>query len=127
MRVQPLTTVLTATLAGALLGPAEAAPPFPSRQITIVVPFAAGGPSDAMARLVAQGLAEKVGARVIVENVAGAGGTIGSARVAPAEPDGHTLGFGNIGTPAANAGLLKALPHKPLTHFEPGGLLAVRP
>src|SRR4051812_26465169 len=112
MHVHPFTTLLTATLAGAFLCPVQAAP-FPSRQITIVVPFAAGGPSDAMARLVAQGLGETMGARVIVENMAGAGGTIGSARVSRAEPDGHTLVFGNIGTHAANVGLYKALPYNP--------------
>jgi tripartite-type tricarboxylate transporter receptor subunit TctC len=126
MRVHPLTTLLTATLTSAFLCPAQAAP-FPSRQITIVVPFAAGGPSDAMARLVAQGLGEAVGARVIVENVAGAGGTIGSARVSRAEPDGHTLVFGNIGTHAANAGLYKALPYNPENDFEPVALLASVP
>jgi tripartite-type tricarboxylate transporter receptor subunit TctC len=102
----------------------HAGPPFPARQITIVVPFAAGGPSDAMARLIAQGLGEKVGARVIVENMPGAGGTIGSARVSRADPDGHTLVFGNIGTHAANVGLYKALPYSPETDFEPVALIA---
>ena len=107
--------------------PAHTERPFPSRQITIVVPFAAGGPSDTMARLVAQGIGEKVGGRVIVENIAGAGGTIGSARVARADPDGHTLVFGNIGTHAANAGLYKSLPYDPETDFEPVALLASVP
>jgi tripartite-type tricarboxylate transporter receptor subunit TctC len=107
--------------------PAHTEQPFSSRQITIVVPFAAGGPSDAMARLVAQGIGEKVGGRVIVENVPGAGGTIGSARVSRADPDGHTLVFGNIGTHAANAGLYKSLPYDPETGFEPVALLASVP
>src|SRR5262245_34631165 len=108
--------------------PAQAEPPpFPSRQITIVVPFAAGGPSDAMARLVAQGIGEKVGARLIVENLPGAGGTIGSARVSRADPDGHTLVFGNIGTHAPNAGLYKSLPYNPETDFEPVALIASVP
>jgi tripartite-type tricarboxylate transporter receptor subunit TctC len=119
--------VLAAAVLGLLARPAVAAPPFPSRQITIVVPFAAGGPSDAMARLVAQGLGEKVGARVLVENIAGAGGTIGSARVSRAEPDGHTLVFGNIGTHAANVGLYKALPYDPESDFEPVALIASVP
>jgi tripartite-type tricarboxylate transporter receptor subunit TctC len=108
-------------------GSAWAEAPFPARQITIVVPFAAGGPSDAMARLIAQGLGEKVGARVLVENVAGAGGTLGSARVARAEPDGYTLVFGNIGTHAANVGLYKNLPYKPDADFEPVALIASVP
>ena len=97
---------------------------FPSRQITIVVPFAAGGPSDTMARLVAEGMGGPAGARVIVENTAGAGGTTGSARVAKAEPDGHTLVFGNIGTHAANVGLFKKLPYDPTTDFEPVAIVA---
>jgi tripartite-type tricarboxylate transporter receptor subunit TctC len=121
---------MRALIAGLLVlasAPAHAEQPFPSRQITIVVPFAAGGPSDAMARLVAQGIGEKVGGRVIVENVAGAGGTIGSARVSRADPDGHTLVFGNIGTHAANAGLYKSLPYDPETDFEPVALLASVP
>jgi tripartite-type tricarboxylate transporter receptor subunit TctC len=106
---------------------AVAEPAFPSRQITIVVPFAAGGPSDTMARLIAQGLTEKVSTRVIVENVAGAGGTLGSARVAKADPDGHTLVFGNIGTHAANAGLFKKLPYDPESDFAPVALIASVP
>lgn len=101
-----------------------AAQSFPSRQITIVVPFAAGGPSDTMARLVAEGMSGPAGGRVIVENVAGAGGTSGSSRVARAEPDGHTLVFGNIGTHAANIGLFKKLPYDPITDFEPVAIIA---
>jgi len=126
--VSPMRFALLATaVIAALTAPAAAQPAFPSKQITIVVPFAAGGPSDAMARLIAQGLGEKLGTRVIVENVAGAGGTIGSARVSKAEPDGHTLVFGNIGTHAANAGLYKQLPYNPQTDFEPVALLASVP
>ena len=97
---------------------------FPSKQITIVVPFAAGGPSDTMARLIADGMGQQAGARVLVENMAGAGGRTGSARVARAEPDGHTLVFGNIGTHAANVGLFKALAYDPVTDFEPVALVA---
>jgi tripartite-type tricarboxylate transporter receptor subunit TctC len=118
------TLALAAAVVGLVIVHAEAAPPFPSRQVTIVVPFAAGGPSDAMARLIAQGLGEKLGARVIVENMAGAGGTLGSARVSRAEPDGHMLVFGNIGTHAANVGLYKSLPYNPETDFEPVALIA---
>src|SRR5258707_1324060 len=120
----------SALLAGAvllLLGAAAPAQSFPTRQVTIVVPFAAGGPSDAMARLIAQGLSEKIGARVIVENIAGAGGTVGSARVSRAEADGHTLLFGNIGTHAANVGLYRHLPYDPQTYFEPVMLVASVP
>src|SRR5258708_23206040 len=112
MRTFALIAAVTALLAGAL-NPAQAAPPFPSRQITIVVPFAAGGPSDAMARLIAQGLSEKIGARVIVENIAGAGGTVGSARVPRAEAARHPLLVGNIGPPAAHVCPYPHLPHHP--------------
>lgn len=101
-----------------------AAQPFPNRQITIVVPFAAGGPSDTMARLVAEGMSGPAGSRVIVENVAGAGGTSGSSRVARAAPDGYTLVFGNIGTHAANVGLFKKLPYDPVADFEPVAIVA---
>jgi tripartite-type tricarboxylate transporter receptor subunit TctC len=106
---------------------AHAEPAFPSRPITIVVPFAAGGPSDAMARIIAQAMGEKVGARVIVENTPGAGGTTGSARVARADGDGHTLLFGNIGTHAANVGLYKSLPYNPETDFQAVALVASVP
>src|SRR5262249_36604684 len=107
-------------LVGALSSAAHAQP----RPITIVAPFAAGGPRDALARLIAQGLGDQVAAGAILENMAGAGGTIGSARVSRAEPDGRTLVFGNIGTHAANVGLYKALPYSPETDFEPVALIA---
>jgi tripartite-type tricarboxylate transporter receptor subunit TctC len=107
--------------------PAHAEPAFPSRPITIVVPFAAGGPSDAMARIIAQAMGDKIGTRVIVENTPGAGGTTGSARVARADGDGHTLLFGNIGTHAANVGLYKSLPYHPETDFQPVALIASVP
>ncbi len=103
------------------------AQPLPAKQITIVVPFAAGGPSDAMARLIAQGMGEKLGTRVIVENMPGAGGTTGSARVSRAEADGATLLFGNIGTHAANVGLYRKLPYDPQGDFEPVALVASVP
>ena len=118
---------LLAALALTALSAPASAQSFPSKQITIVVPFAAGGPSDAMARLIAQALTDKIGARVIVENVAGAGGTVGSARISRSDGDGHTLLFGNIGTHAANVGLYKSLPYNPQTDFEPVMLVASVP
>lgn len=121
--------MLPAAVAALLLCTAVAAaePAFPSRPITIVVPFAAGGPSDAMARILAQAMSEKIGTRVIVENTAGAGGTTGSSRVARADADGYTLLFGNIGTHAANVGLYKSLPYNPEADFQPVALLASVP
>jgi tripartite-type tricarboxylate transporter receptor subunit TctC len=108
-------------------GPTAAEPSLPAKQITIVVPFAAGGPTDTIARLVALGMSEKLSSRVVVENIGGAGGTIGSARVAKADPDGTTLVLGNIGTHAANAGLFRHLPSDPQHDFEPVALLASVP
>jgi tripartite-type tricarboxylate transporter receptor subunit TctC len=80
-----------------------------------------------MARLIAQGMGEKLGTRVIVENMPGAGGTTGSARVSRADPDGATLLFGNIGTHAANVGLYRKLPYDPEADFEPVALVASVP
>jgi tripartite-type tricarboxylate transporter receptor subunit TctC len=95
---------------------------FPSRPITLVVPFAAGGPSDAIARLVAQSMSETLKQQVVVENVAGAGGTTGAARVAKAEPDGHTLLIHHLAL-AAGPSLYKSLPYDTRTAFEPIGLV----
>ena len=121
------TALLAAALPAAPLIDAKAEAQPAGKPITIVVPFAAGGPSDAMARLIAQGLGEVTGSRVVVENTPGAGGTIGSARVSKADPDGNTLVFGNIGTHAANAGLYKSLPYNPETDFAPVTMVASVP
>ena len=78
------------------------AQPYPSRPITMVVPFGAGGPSDTIGRIVAEGMREPLGQPLIVENVAGASGTIGVGRVAGASPDGYTIVFGNWATHVLN-------------------------
>jgi tripartite-type tricarboxylate transporter receptor subunit TctC len=83
---------------------------FPERTITLIVPFGPGGPTDVLARLVAEGMAKEFGQPVIVENVSGAGGSLGSSRVARAKPDGYTLLIGNTGTLAGSQGLFKRLP-----------------
>jgi len=101
---------------------AAAAQDFPSRPVTIVVPFAAGGPSDAIARLLAVSMGTTLGQQVVIENVAGAGGTTGAARVAKAEPDGHTLLIHHVALPAG-AALYKNLPYDTATAFEPVGLV----
>jgi tripartite-type tricarboxylate transporter receptor subunit TctC len=80
---------------------------FPARPITLIVPFPAGGPSDALARAVAQSMGRKLGQPVVIDNVAGAGGTIGLAKAAKAPRDGYTLAFGTIGTHVANVALYK--------------------
>jgi tripartite-type tricarboxylate transporter receptor subunit TctC len=116
-------------LAGAIAsaGSPATAQTFPARHITLIVPFAAGGPSDAMARIIAEGLARQSGWNVVVENVAGAGGSTGSARASKAEPDGHTILFGNIGTHAANVGMFKKLAYDPVDDFEPITMVASVP
>jgi tripartite-type tricarboxylate transporter receptor subunit TctC len=94
---------------------------YPNRPITLVVPFPAGGPSDALARAIAKPMSQKLGQPILIENAAGAGGVIGTTRVAKAEPDGYTLGFGTIGTHVANVALYKKLPYDPLADFVPVG------
>ncbi len=100
---------------------------FPNRPITIVVPFAAGGSTDIVARLVAQQMSQTIGQQVIVENRAGAGGNIGSRGVATAAPDGHTILMGTISTHALNTAVMKKMPYDPVTDFEPISLLAIVP
>jgi tripartite-type tricarboxylate transporter receptor subunit TctC len=107
----------------ALVAPAvAAAQAFPTKTITIVVPFAAGGPTDTVTRLVGQVMSRSLGQQIIVENVAGAGGTIGPARVAKAAPDGHTLLLHHIGL-ATSVALYRKLPYDAVTDLEPVGLV----
>ena len=99
---------------------------FPSKPITIVVPTAAGGANDAMARIIAQGLSLKLGQPVIVDNKAGANGAIAAEFVARAPADGHTILFGYIATHGINPALQK-LKYDPVTDFEPIGMVAESP
>jgi tripartite-type tricarboxylate transporter receptor subunit TctC len=101
-----------------------AAQDWPSRPITMVVPFAAGGPLDAMARVMAPSLSEILGKPVIVENVAGAGGMTGANRVAKAPPDGYQFVFGTSGTHAYNQSLYKTPLYNAATDFAPVGIVA---
>ena len=100
---------------------------YPSKPITVVVPFAAGGPTDALARILCQRMGEALGQQLIVENVGGAGGTIGVAKVARAAPDGYTLAFTHMGTLAVNIALYKSLPYDSQKDFEPVGLGGTNP
>lgn len=102
------------------LAPAAApAQPYPNRAITMVVPFAAGGTTDIIARIMAEHMSRTLGQSIVVENVAGAGGTTGSLRVARAAPDGYTVIMGNMGTHSASVGLYPNLGYDPRTDFEP--------
>jgi tripartite-type tricarboxylate transporter receptor subunit TctC len=103
-----------------------AAQGFPSRTITLVVPFAAGGPSDAIGRLLAQSMSNTLKQQVVIENVAGAGGTTAAARVAKAEPDGHTILIHHIALPAG-ASLYKNLGYDTVGDFETLGLVNFGP
>jgi tripartite-type tricarboxylate transporter receptor subunit TctC len=94
-----------------------AAQTWPTRPLTLVVPFAAGGPSDVAGRIIAQRLGEVLGQQVVVENPSGAGGTVGSNRVAKAAPDGYQFVIGNIGTHAWSQSLYKKPPYNTLTDF----------
>jgi tripartite-type tricarboxylate transporter receptor subunit TctC len=105
---------------------ASAQTAFPDKPVTLVVPFAAGGPSDKIARDLAEALRKPLGQTVIVENVAGAGGTIGAAKVARATPDGHTLLVHHIGLSTAPT-LYRKLPFKVPEDFEPLGLINEAP
>ena len=118
-----------ACLAACLLlaGQAAAQQAFPTKPLTLIVPFPAGGPSDALARAVAQGMAADLKQTVVVENIGGASGTIGLTKLVNAAPDGYTMGFGTIGTHVANAALFKKLPYDPLASFAPIGLAGTAP
>jgi tripartite-type tricarboxylate transporter receptor subunit TctC len=100
---------------------------YPVRPITMIVPFAAGGPTDVLARILGQHMGQSLGQQIVVENVTGAGGTIGSSRVAKAAPDGYMMVMGNLGTHAASMGLYKSLSYDPRTDFEPVMLIATTP
>lgn len=117
---------VAASLTLAFAGPA-AAQPFPSRNLTIVVPFPPGGVTDQVARVVAQKLQDSLGKTVIVENKPGAGGQIAAAVVTKAEADGHTLFIGDSGALAINPGLYKNFSYDPLKDLTPVSNLVTSP
>src|SRR5829696_5521559 len=92
---------------------------YPNRTITVIVPFAAGGPADITGRIVADILTRHLGGNAVVENVAGAGGTIGAQRAARSTPDGYTLLSGHMGTNAAAPMFYPNLGYDPQKDFEP--------
>ena len=119
-------TVLAALAAILALGGNALADKFPSRPITIVVPFAAGGPSDVMARILADRMKTTLGETVLIENVTGAGGSIGVGRAVRSPPDGYTVSFGHLGTHVANGAIYK-LGYDLVTDLEPVALLPSNP
>jgi tripartite-type tricarboxylate transporter receptor subunit TctC len=105
---------------------AASAQSYPSRPVTMVVPFPAGGSSDPIGRAVAEGMRAALGQAVVVENVSGASGNLGVGRVARAAPDGYTLSLGSWPTHVLNGAVFN-LPYHPLTDFEPVALVAEQP
>jgi len=104
-----------------------AAQDYPTRTITMVVPYPAGGASDVVARIIADGMSRRLGQAVIIENVGGAGGTIGTARVAAATPDGYTLLAASMGSQVAAPSLYPRLRYDAVKDFAPVGLTAHAP
>jgi tripartite-type tricarboxylate transporter receptor subunit TctC len=128
MKIDRRTALAMALGAGVLLtAPVAGAQAFPERAITLVVPFAAGGSTDLVARLVADSMSKELGQQVIVQNVGGAGGNVGADQVARADPDGYTILMGTVATHALNPLMLKTKPYDPETDFAPISLLAVIP
>jgi tripartite-type tricarboxylate transporter receptor subunit TctC len=112
---------------GLAAGIAAAQADYPGRPITLIVPFAAGAPTDVMARIVSDHMSRTLGQPIIIENMVGAGGTAASTRAARANPDGYTIEMGHMGTHAASVALYPNLAYKPDADFAPIGLVAGTP
>jgi tripartite-type tricarboxylate transporter receptor subunit TctC len=100
---------------------------YPERPITLVVAFAAGGPTDVIARIVAEDMSKTLGQQIVVENTAGAGGTTATAKAAGAAADGYTLIMGQMGTHAAAPSLYESLKYNPVADFTPVGIAGITP
>lgn len=123
MHIRTCWNAILAGLAGlSLAAGAATAQDYPTRPVTLIVPFAAGGPSDAIGRLVGQSMSTALGQQIVVESVGGAGGTLGAARVARAEPDGYTILIHHVAL-AAGASLYDNLDYDTATAFAPIGLI----
>jgi tripartite-type tricarboxylate transporter receptor subunit TctC len=121
-----LRALAAALLLAAAIAPA-AAQEWPTRQVSMIVPYAAGGPPDVIARIIAPGMSQSLGVQVVVENVSGAGGITGTSRVARAAPDGYTFLLGAAGVLSQNQTLYKHPPYNSTTDFAPVGLIALTP
>jgi tripartite-type tricarboxylate transporter receptor subunit TctC len=118
--------MILAVLAAMAFTGAALAEKYPSHPITVIVPFSAGGPSDAMMRILAERMKETLGEAVVIENVTGAGGSIGVGRAVRSPPDGYTVGFGHLGTNVANGAIYK-LGYDLVSDLEPVVLLPSNP
>lgn len=119
MKVRLGRTLACLMIASALIGAAHSAETFPDRPITLIVPFAAGGPNDVLGRIVADHMAKVLGQSIIIENVSGAGGTIGSARASKSAPDGYTMVSGNLGSHGAS------YTYYPKLNYEPDSFVGI--
>ncbi|WP_332681808.1 Bug family tripartite tricarboxylate transporter substrate binding protein, partial [Bosea sp. (in: a-proteobacteria)] len=115
MKIIKLLCAALALLGAAQLAQAQA---WPAKTLTWIVPFAAGGPTDAMARDIADKLSKQIGQQIIIENAGGAGGTIGAGKAARSEPDGYTFLVGHMGYMGAAPSLYKKLTYDPVKDFE---------
>ncbi|MGO4704832.1 tripartite tricarboxylate transporter substrate binding protein BugD [Microvirga sp. 2MCAF38] len=123
-----LAIALTASLGlGFAAVGAQAQGAYPQRPITMIVPFAAGGPTDVIARIVGDHMSRTLGQQIVIENVAGAGGTTGITRASQAQPDGYTIMMGHMGTHGAAPALYPNLKYDPTKDFAPIGLAAGTP
>jgi len=120
----PVERRIILALAFALVVGGAAAQDYPSRPITLVVPYAAGGGNDVMARIVAEKMSKSLGQQIVIENKGGAGGSIATRQIARAAPDGYTLGLGGTGTLAINPTLYPNVGYDPRRDFAPVGLIA---
>ena len=120
-------TVLAIAAVLGLAGAAYAQSGWPTRPVTMIVPFAAGGPTDIVARIVAEHMSRTIGQQIVIENVSGAGGTTGITRAKQATPDGYTIAMGHMGTHGAAPALYPNLRYDPAKDFEPIGLAAGTP
>jgi tripartite-type tricarboxylate transporter receptor subunit TctC len=128
MMANILSRVIVAGMAIAFAAaPASAQTDYPRRPITLIVPFAAGGPTDIVSRIVGEHMARTLGQPIIIENIVGAGGTTASTRASRAAPDGYTIEMGHMGTHAASVALYPNLAYKPDVDFAPIGLVAGTP
>ena len=123
MKALLVTGALAVTFGASATGTAQS---YPSKPITIVVPFSAGGPTDTLARIMSERMRKTLGQPVLVDNTTGAGGIIGTGKVARAAPDGYLVSIGHWGTHVVN-GVYYSLPFNVLTDFEPVAMIATNP
>ncbi len=119
--------LVLALAATAMMTGAAQAQSYPNRPVTMIVPFAAGGPTDIVARIVGEHMSKTLGQQIVVENVAGAGGTTGITRAAQSKNDGYTIMMGHMGTHGAAPALYANLKYDPVKDFEPVGMAAGTP